>query len=515
MDEKDALNEETPVLRGTDIKKNSISDENTFRTQSPNDFEYLSAPTLLLLTIPWYGINVVYLSLCVVVVPAQIQSMVGQAAKGRWLGGIVAAGAMLTLVLAPLFGMFSDRTVTRFGKRRPMMLVSVAFMCFGLFGMALSGQGVDFEPNTNATCDEDDLLAKRCSPYQNGTQFPLSGTANQNGTAGDVSESVLLEVLHEKLSGNLGLFACFYLISMASLAALHAPCNGLIADKSPPQQRGATSGTMGCMILLGCISGAIVGMFFGKIGVLGTYSIVTMVLLIAVLITVFTISEDVPSVVHKPISWKEAIFEYIEPFRQSDFRWVFFTRFLMQQGIATVTGFLEYWIGDMIILPNCMAPHRAIGIVLLTLLFAATLCSAGAGWLSDKLNKRKCFVCVAALLMSSVSIVFAVIRGEYAFYVVIATSLLFGIGYGSFVAVDFALVLDILPDQKDSAKDIAIWSTALVLPQLLATPIGGILLDSFEYVNCEIGLGYIIVFSVTSVYFLLSGLFVTRISGVN
>jgi hypothetical protein len=55
---------------------------------------------------------------------------------------------------------------------------------------------------------------------------------------------------------------------------------------------------------------------------------------------------------------------------------------------------------------------------------------------------------------------------------------------------------------------------ALVLPQALATPIGGILLDLFERVNCKIGLGYIMVFLVTSVYFLLSGLFVLKIRGV-
>lgn len=86
-----------------------------------------------------------------------------------------------------------------------------------------------------------------------------------------------------------------------------------------------------------------------------------------------------------------------------------------------------------------------------------------------------------------------------------------GIGFGSFQSVDFALVMDILPEEKDKAKDIAVWHLALILPNALATPVGGLILDYFESVNCRIGLGYIILFVVTTVYFLLSGIFVTRI----
>lgn len=71
--------------------------------------------------------------------------------------------------------------------------------------------------------------------------------------------------------------------------------------------------------------------------------------------------------------------------------------------------------------------------------------------------------------------------------------------------------MDVLHDDKDKAKDIAVWHQALILPNALATPVGGIILDYFESVDCELGLGYIILFAVTSVYFLLSGIFVNKI----
>lgn len=84
-------------------------------------------------------------------------------------------------------------------------------------------------------------------------------------------------------------------------------------------------------------------------------------------------------------------------------------------------------------------------------------------------------------------------------------------GFGSFQSVDFALVMDVLPKEKDKAKDIAVWHQALILPNALATPVGGFIVDYFQSVDCEIGLGYIILFIVTAIYFCLSGIFVTRI----
>ena len=34
---------------------------------------------------------------------------------------------------------------------------------------------------------------------------------------------------------------------------------------------------------------------------------------------------------------------------------------------------------------------------------------------------------------------------------------LFGVGYGLYLAVDFALVMDVLPRKEDRARDLAVW----------------------------------------------------------
>ena len=53
----------------------------------------------------------------------------------------------------------------------------------------------------------------------------------------------------------------------------------------------------------------------------------------------------------------------------------------------------------------------------------------------------------------------------------------FGIGYGTYQAVDWALGTDVLPNKDtDAAKDLGVWHIAFVLPQSLR-PAGGVAAD--------------------------------------
>ena len=49
-------------------------------------------------------------------------------------------------------------------------------------------------------------------------------------------------------------------------------------------------------------------------------------------------------------------------------------------------------------------------------------------------------------------------------------------GYGVYVAVDTALVIDVLPDPDNAAKDLGVLNIANALPQSLAPAIGALLL---------------------------------------
>ena len=55
---------------------------------------------------------------------------------------------------------------------------------------------------------------------------------------------------------------------------------------------------------------------------------------------------------------------------------------------------------------------------------------------------------------------------------------------------------------------------ALVLPQTFATLIGGLVVSNLNQTDCEDGLGYIVLFVLTGLYFFISGVFVMCIRSV-
>ena len=50
------------------------------------------------------------------------------------------------------------------------------------------------------------------------------------------------------------------------------------------------------------------------------------------------------------------------------------------------------------------------------------------------------------------------------FYCQFLAYLFLGIGFGAYSAVDFALVMDVLPEEKDKAKDLAVWHQVIKTP---------------------------------------------------
>lgn len=84
-----------------------------------------------------------------------------------------------------------------------------------------------------------------------------------------------------------------------------------------------------------------------------------------------------------------------------------------------------------------------------------------------------------------------------------------------FVCACRALATDLLPNPHEYAKDMGIWSLALVLPQVVASPIAGKLLDYFEQIGPSMHLGYVMIFLVAGGYTAAGTFFVKYIEGVD
>ena len=125
-------------------------------------------------------------------------------------------------------------------------------------------------------------------------------------------------------------------------------------------------------------------------------------------------------------------------------------------------------------------------------------------------------VYAASGLISFVAIVFTT-GFLSSFSGVLWLGMIFGLGYGAYTSVDWALACDVLPSGEDHAKDMGVWHIASMIPQVVGVPIAGFLLDAFQRVGQSSGrhnLGYTVIFAMACIYFLLGTVFISRLRDV-
>ncbi len=418
------------------------------------------------LSLYWFATNAHWGAILITLLPLQAELIGGAEFKGTTLGQILSIGAFASMVVAPLFGAWSDRVRTRWGRRKPFLVAGTIGNVLGLLALA-------FIPSVPSS-----LL-----PY-------------------------IVAFIWIELFNNLAT----------------APYSGLIPDIVPVEQRGSASGWLGLMLMLGSFAGGVTGLVLGLIGgITGAYIVLAVIMIVGMLGTVLTVHEpDPPSL--PPFRWGAFIRGLIEPFKSRDFTWVFWTRFLVTLGTFTVQSFLLFYMKDVIAGGAATFDYRFFGVklagdaagatsfFLLPLLLGAILSSLAAGVLSDRYG-RKLMVYISGGLQAFVVIMFLFFGG---FELAVILGLVFGLGYGAYQAVDWALASDVLPNADDYAKDMGVWHVSFTLPQVLAVPIGGVLLDSFQRIGRDIGrpnLGYTVLFALAFVYFVLGTVLVRQVKG--
>ena len=110
-----------------------------------------------------------------------------------------------------------------------------------------------------------------------------------------------------------------------------------------------------------------------------------------------------------------------------------------------------------------------------TLVQSSALIAASpvAGGLSDRSGRRKVFVIVAAIIYG---VALFVIAGSHSFDGYLIGMAVSGIGFGMYMAVDLALVVDVLPAADNAAKDLGVLNIAGALPFAVAPALAPALL---------------------------------------
>ena len=111
--------------------------------------------------------------------------------------------------------------------------------------------------------------------------------------------------------------------------------------------------------------------------------------------------------------------------------------------------------------------------------------------------------------MTVVCLVFILFQSQYG---ALIAGAFFGIGYGAYTSVDWALTADVLPPTDEAGKFLGIWSAMGILPQVIGITTGGVILQLLRGFPNHIG--YTTLFVVTIAYFGLGTLVIKQVRGV-
>ena len=158
---------------------------------------------------------------------------------------------------------------------------------------------------------------------------------------------------------------------------------------------------------------------------------------------------------------------YVNPRRNPDFAWAFVSRFMLVLAYAFLTTYQAYYLLNRVGSVEADVPHQ---IFLATLTFSGVVAAASVvgGRLSDWTGRRKIFVLTASTVFGLAMFVIAVSADFNGFLVGMAIG---GLGFGMYMAVDLALVADVLPDRDNAAKDLGVMNMAGALPFSVAPAI--------------------------------------------
>ena len=295
------------------------------------------------------------------------------------------------------------------------------------------------------------------------------------------------------------LFSAFQNGEYASLSAA-------IPDHVPVRQRATVAGWVGMPQALGLVVGTVlvVDVFTGQTS---GYLVLAVLLALSVLpFVLLTPDHPLESGHGEPLSWRQLARSYwISPRDYPDFAWAWFTRFLMSLAIAMGTLYLLYFLRDKIHYAQLFPGQTASdGLLILIVIYTAgvVITAIVGGMISDRSGRRKTMVTVSGLVIAAAALLLAFVETWDA---AIGAAAAFGVGFGAYLAVDQALITQVLPAARDRAKDLGVINIALVCPSAIGALIAAPLVS--------LG-GYPTLFAGTAVVAFLGSILVWRIKSV-
>lgn len=369
------------------------------------------------------------------------------------LGILGFIGLLVAMVVQPIIGVFSDRARTKLGRRLPFIIGGAVLIAASLF-----------------------LLA-----------------------AAPVLWMLLLGVILIQFSSNV----------------LQGPWQALIPDLVPESQRGQASSLKAVMDILALVIGGMVaGMILGEGGIArwGENAVYVAAAAPTVVFFVFVVltalwareqegqaSEEIAS---RSIGQALKNTFYVN-FRQHPvFGYWFANRILFWGAFIAINSFLINYLVDVIGMSQAGAQgfYGRLKVILGGALMVLALI---AGWVSDRFG-RKPVVLTAGLVSFVGATLFLFVRDPILLTVAGA---IVGMGVGTFITASWALATDIVPRQE-AARYLGIANIATCIGSGMARLLGGVLIDPINRALGSSSSGYLLLYSLAALFFLVSALVV-------
>lgn len=401
------------------------------------------------ITILGFAVTALWSSLHSIILPLRLQDFVAEADKNTYLGIMTFAGLVLAMAAQPIAGALSDRSGSRWGRRRPYILMGMALAILFVAGIGFAGS------------------------------FAI-------------------------------LFASYCLIQISANTA-QGPYQAFIPEMVPAKRRGTASGVKSLLEILGGVAllypiAIFMDNYFegeGQGWLLLSLTILGLVMLACTAATILLVKEPAAKALPRQSFW-DAIFQ---PFKinfsaHRDFVWFLASRLLVFMAYATIQQFALNYMTDVIGVENPAEKTAQFSILAVVGMLVVVF---PAGRLSDRIGRRPITVISGLVAAFGVALIFFF----QSITAVMVGAGFIGVALGAFNSTNWALATDLVA-KGEEARFLGIANMATAGGSALSRLIGPVI-DFFE--KATAGLGYQVMLGATFVYFVAGALLVLKIKG--
>ena len=375
--------------------------------------ERLPTRQLVRISIYWLGLSSIFAGLTTILAGRiEFAGLADKDQAGRTLLLLTIGGAVIAAVVQPTIGTISDYTISRWGRRKPYIFIGSVLDVVFLAGIAFSN----------------DLLA----------------------------------------------IAAFVALLQFSSNFAQGPFQGYVPDLVPAPQVGMASALVGLMQILGNVTGFIIAgiavaldQFALGLLALGVLELVTM------LGVVLRVREGRTPKDRAGRSWASVAAEAwgTDVLRERSFVFLVLSRLVILMAGSVLVQLALFYLTRSLFLDQADA-GGSVPIMSGVVALGTLITIIPAARLSDRVGRKK--VIYASCALGAIGM--AIVAIATSFPIALVGTLLFGMSAGIFLAVDWALMTDIIP-KASSGRYMGLSNVATASAGVLALAIGGLIMD--------------------------------------